>query len=379
MDNNGSYQNNFYNGDFYYGASGWNDYTLDDERRAKSIFSRFFLSLFIYTIVSNAVAIIAQVVVILTGGEAAPSILESTWFVWGVNVLAMYVIAFPVLYFIVRGMRSVARTKRTMKVSEFLMLLLVGEAFMYVGNVVGTFLNGIFGAFMGGEIENSTSELIESSPIWVILIVAVILGPIVEELIFRKLMMDKFGIYGDRMAIVVSAIAFGIFHGNFYQLFYATLLGLVLGYIYAKTSNILYPILLHMIINLWGSLVPMLMMDHIVNVEKFYNEYFDAMLEGGELAANLDIAPYYVSILLFGLYSMIQMGMVVAGIIIFFKKRKKIFVSDRCEVTIPKHRRAGVIMGNVGAILFMVISGLTMLLNIISPILERIAATAGQV
>jgi membrane protease YdiL (CAAX protease family) len=291
----------------------------------------------------------------------------------------MYVIAFPVLYFIVRGMLSVARTKRTMKVSEFLMLLLVGEAFMYVGNVVGTSLNGIFGAFMGGEIENSTSELIESSPIWVILIVAVILGPIVEELIFRKLMMDKFGIYGDRMAIVVSAIAFGIFHGNFYQLFYATLLGLVLGYIYAKTSNILYPILLHMIINLWGSLVPMLMMDHIVNVEKFYNEYFDAMLEGGELAANLDIAPYYVSVLLFGLYSMIQMGMVVAGLIIFFKKRKKIFVSDRCEVTIPKHRRAGVIMGNVGAILFMVISGLTMLLNIISPILERIAATAGQV
>ena len=375
MDNNGSYQ--FYNGDFYYGAGGWNDYTLDDERRAKSIFSRFFLSLFIYTIVANAVAIIAQVVVVLTGKDAAASILNSAWFVWGVNVLAMYVIAFPVLYLIVRGMRSVARTKRTMRASEFFVLLLVGEAFMYVGNIVGTFLNDIFGAFMGGEIENTTSELIESSPIWMILIVAVILGPIVEELIFRKLMMDKLGIYGDRMAIVVSSIAFGIFHGNFYQLFYATLLGLVLGYIYAKTSNIIYPILLHMIMNFWGSVVPMLMMDHINNVEKFYNEYYDAMLEGGELAAGLDIAPYYVSILLLGLYSIIQMGMVIAGLIIFFKKRRKIFVSDRCEVTIPKHRRAGVVMGNVGAILFAVIAGLTMLLNIVSPILEKLAAAAG--
>lgn len=374
MDNNDSYQ--FYNGDYYYGASGWNDYTLDDERRAKSIFSRFFLSLFIYTIVSNAVAIIAQVIVDLTCGEAAASILESTWFVWSANVIAMYVIAFPVLYFIVRGMRSVARMKKTMKASEFLALLLVGEAFMYVGNIVGTFLNDIFGSFMGGEIENSTSELIENSPIWIIIIVAVILGPIVEELIFRKLMMDKLGIYGDRMAIVVSAVAFGVFHGNFYQLFYATLLGLVLGYIYAKTSNILYPILLHMIMNFWGSVVPMLMMDHLTNIEKFYNEYYDAMLEGGELAAGLDIAPYYVSILLVGIYSMIQMGMVIAGLIIFFKKRKRIFVSDRCEVTIPKHRRAGVVMGNVGAILFAVIAGLTMLLNIISPILEKIT-TAG--
>ena len=101
---------------------------------------------------------------------------------------------------------------------------------MFVGNMIGSSLNGIIGTILGHEIKNSTSDLIETTPLWLVFLVVVIIGPIVEELMFRKLMIDRLGRYGDAVAITVSSIAFGLFHGNFYQFFYAAMLGFVLGY-----------------------------------------------------------------------------------------------------------------------------------------------------
>ncbi len=368
MDNNGFDQRTYYNPGGSFGEPSWDDFSIDDERRARSRFSRFFLSVFIYNIAANAVALITQIILIFAlGKDAAAELMNTTWFIWVMNIGCMYVISFPILYLIVRPMRSTVRTKRKMRASEFFILLLIGQAFMYVGNIVGTFLNDIISVFVGGEIENTTSELISESPLWIILLVVVVIGPIVEELIFRKLLMDKLGMYGDRIAIIVSAVSFGIFHGNLYQLFYATLLGLILAFIYSKTSNIIYPILMHMIINFWGSFVPMLFYDKL---ERFY-ELYDAMLEEGTILEE-NMAEFSQLILPIGFYSMLQMGMVIAGIILFFKMRRRIFVSDRCEIEIPKRKRGTVIVGNVGTILFIVFSGLTMLMNILNPLITRI-------
>ena len=45
---------------------------------------------------------------------------------------------------------------------------------------------------------------------------------------FRKLLIDRIVPFGQRVAVVVSGLAFGLFHGNFYQFFYAFSLGAVL-------------------------------------------------------------------------------------------------------------------------------------------------------
>ena len=57
--------------------------------------------------------------------------------------------------------------------------------------------------------------------------------------------------------------------------------------------------------------------------------------------------------------------MVVAGVVLFFKNRKRIFVSDRCEVCIPKERRGNVIFGNAGVILFLTVAGLLMIVSLL--------------
>ena len=367
MDNYG-YENQ---GSFFYSEPGWSSFTLDDERRAKSRFSRMFLALFFFTVAANAAAWIAQLVVlIIAGEEKALEIFDSYWYVWVMNIVAMYLVAFPIYFLIVRKMRKVDRMKSNMKISDFIVLFFISQAFTYVGSMIGSLFNNMFTAIFGEAPENVVEDMVVSSPVWIIILVTVIVAPIVEELMFRKLLIDRMSIYGDKLAIIVSAIAFGLFHGNFYQLFYATLIGFILGYIYTKTGNIIYPIAMHILFNLWGTLPARLLGD---SIDRYY-ELTELMATEGEAA--IDMAEYLSLTLLVGGYSMIQMGFVIVGVVFFIKRLRKTFISDRCEVSIPKARRAAVIIGNAGAILFIVITALTMIANIIMPLLNSAVAGA---
>lgn len=74
--------------------------------------------------------------------------------------------------------------------------------------------------------------------------------PIIEELIFRELMFRRLrDAYNTTTAMIISALAFAIFHGNITQGFYAFVLGLFLAYVYKKRESILLCILIHVIAN----------------------------------------------------------------------------------------------------------------------------------
>lgn len=100
-----------------------------------------------------------------------------------------------------------------------------------------------------------------------------LIGPIAEELLFRGLVLRILRPYGKQMAIFVSALFFGLFHGNIVQSPFAFLLGLVLGYITVEYS-IVWAIVLHIINNLVladlasraAPLLPEGVMDGILNV-----------------------------------------------------------------------------------------------------------------
>ena len=83
----------------------------------------------------------------------------------------------------------------------------------------------------------------------------VVLENRLEELVFRKCLLDRLGRYGEKTPLLFSALCFGLFHMNLYQFFYATALGLVFGYVYLRSGRLRYPVFLHMIINFMGSVV----------------------------------------------------------------------------------------------------------------------------
>ena len=77
----------------------------------------------------------------------------------------------------------------------------------------------------------------------------VVAAPIVEELVFRGAGFTLFAEYGERLAVVVTGVAFGLAHGLLEGLPIITAFGLGLGYLRARTGS-LYPcVLLHAIFN----------------------------------------------------------------------------------------------------------------------------------
>ncbi len=90
-----------------------------------------------------------------------------------------------------------------------------------------------------------------------LILLAVVMAPLFEEIVFRGIIMK--GLINKGMkpitAIIISAVVFGVVHGNPWQFVGAVLLGSVLGLVYYKTKSLLLPILLHAFNNLCSSIL----------------------------------------------------------------------------------------------------------------------------
>lgn len=92
-------------------------------------------------------------------------------------------------------------------------------------------------------------ELDHTYQIVIYFIYVAIIPALVEELLFRGTICKVLSVYGKGTAVVVSAVLFSLMHTNIEQALYTLVAGLLLGWIYVETKNILYPILLHFVNN----------------------------------------------------------------------------------------------------------------------------------
>ncbi|MCM1258707.1 MAG: CPBP family intramembrane metalloprotease [Roseburia sp.] len=99
-------------------------------------------------------------------------------------------------------------------------------------------------------------------PSLLLILYAVILGPIAEEFTFRGVTMAS----AKRAlpfwaANLLQAFLFGAFHMNMIQGIYAFALGLILGLICEKSGCIWYSVVLHMCFNFWGTFIAEIVTD----------------------------------------------------------------------------------------------------------------------
>jgi membrane protease YdiL (CAAX protease family) len=76
-----------------------------------------------------------------------------------------------------------------------------------------------------------------------------LLGPIVEELTFRGLGFRLLQRYGETAAILISGVAFGIWHGLVYALPILAAFGMGLGYLRSRTRSVFPGMILHACFN----------------------------------------------------------------------------------------------------------------------------------
>lgn len=85
---------------------------------------------------------------------------------------------------------------------------------------------------------------------WGAFLKVAVVAPVVEELIFRGLILQGFRRnYSPLVAVLMSALLFALFHLNPWQFPATFMLGLLLGWIMLRTNNILLAILGHSINN----------------------------------------------------------------------------------------------------------------------------------
>ncbi|MBQ8954805.1 MAG: CPBP family intramembrane metalloprotease, partial [Clostridia bacterium] len=94
---------------------------------------------------------------------------------------------------------------------------------------------------------------------WVMSAYAVLLAPLIEEYMYRGVLLEGLRRYGERFAVVSSAVIFGLAHGNLMQFLPAALIGWFLGYVRVKTGSLGVCMLLHALNNLTSILLEQLM------------------------------------------------------------------------------------------------------------------------
>lgn len=95
-------------------------------------------------------------------------------------------------------------------------------------------------------------KMINSPITFTVIVVTGIVGPLLEEFLFRGIVYSKFlRFFKERTAFYLSILVFAFFHtGGIFQILFAAIIGYFLMHIYRKYHNIRLSIMAHIIVNI---------------------------------------------------------------------------------------------------------------------------------
>ncbi len=171
--------------------------------------------------------------------------LSGTYMIVGVLVA----LAFLFLFFRKSGIaKTMFRSEQKMTPARF-----AGLACVFFGGQLvfqGAYMLMEAGLNLIGFTAESSMEMATAGSQTVsMFLYAGIIGPIVEELVYRGFAMRCLEKHGKMLAVIVSSILFGAMHGNLPQSVFAFFIGLILGYV-AIEYSIIWSIILHILNNM---------------------------------------------------------------------------------------------------------------------------------
>lgn len=266
------------------------------------------------------------------------------------NIIINYAIRvgllYPAMYLAIRKLPKFDIQKNKLGFGGFLAGICITYAVMVLCNIVGILINNFIGKFTGLGNVNPLIDAVSNISPAVQIVVITILAPICEELLFRKFIIDRVVNYGEVTAMLVSAMMFGLYHGNLAQFVYAFGIGIFFAFIYMRTGKIWYTIIFHMFVNGFSTTLTLILSSKI-NLSEFMNLYYSGDME----KYNQYIMEHLDVFATLGLFSMFVFLLVIAGIILMIVLHKK-FVFIHHEEEIPKGKRFSTAILNVGMLVF---------------------------
>lgn len=287
----------------------------------KKFFSKIGFNYLAYSIASILFLIILSNIIAVI----RPEILNNINIATIITAICNYVLPLPILLFLMRKLDSTEIKKNNLGFKTFLKYLCITFTLMWIGNITGTIITNLLSFTIQNDIANPIQNLINSTDLWLNLILISLIGPIFEEIIFRKILIDRTIKYGPLASILVSAIIFGLIHGNLNQFCYTVLVGGFFAYVYIKTGQIKYSIGLHIILNMLGSVLSMIVNNSAVNLSNAFN------------TTDLAILVFYFILILIalfvGIYTLVE----------YIQKKRKQKNSIDLKIIKPVSLNAGMI------------------------------------
>lgn len=302
-----------------------------------------------YLIATVAITLVQMVLgKIITGRN--PEALKQVNTILLISVASMYLFGFPLLAFLmIRFVPAKKVERHKIKPGEYVLAAVMCIGLAYLSNLAGNMITIFVGKIKGSPVENVMMNLTaEMSPV-IILLYMVIAAPILEELFFRKLIVERTIVYGDWIAILTSGLMFGLFHGNLNQFVYAMVIGMFLAYLYAKTGNLKITISLHMLFNFIGGFLSSQLIKAIDLVA-----YTEAAASGDYMSLVNVMQQNIWAWVGYLVFTLFVYGMMIAGTVIFivFLTTKR-FKFRKGEIELPKKLKYCVVFGNFGMLTFL--------------------------
>lgn len=185
-----------------------------------------------------------------------------TTFYMSLYQFVLYLILFGFIYYFLKNDVAYDFNKFKMIKSQWFAIIIIGYLYVLLGNFLSNFISSLLSSQLNIPMSESVNQMtivrmLNSNGVVFMVLSAVIIGPIVEELIFRK---SIFGlIKNQNVALVTSSLIFGAIHlisetslavALINGISYFTM-GAIFGYIYIKNDkNIIAPIAVHILVNL---------------------------------------------------------------------------------------------------------------------------------
>ena len=208
-------------------------------------------------------------------------------------------IAFGVLY---KKYRPLKRLDTQYENKSYYPLIFIPAMFAFAmwGSNITTCINYILQLLFGaGEIHNVMEAIAPSSfsAGVVTLIFTAFVAPIFEEIIYRHLLLRSLKPIGDTPAIIISALVFGLAHGNFDQFAYAFLSGIIFGLMAVRYDTIIPGMVLHLINNFFVTVITY--QKQLTGIGGLWDGLVDAAAALGNIIVNISyFAAPFVAVLL---------------------------------------------------------------------------------
>ena len=314
-------------------------------KSAKKVFSRIGLACCIMLAVSSALMILLLLLV----KNAFPQIAGKQWTVLSLSILSMQLAGMSLACLLLRKMPRFVTEPEQFGFGKFLKCIPICMFLAIAGNVIAILLNGLLGRLVGYRpVTTADTMAYTEIPFWLLLLLLAVIGPFMEELLFRKVLIDRMRGYGERLAVLTSAIMFGLMHGKLVQCIYAFLVGLLFGYVYLRSGSIWWSFGLHFTMNTFSGVLPIqLAKDPALR---------DLILGTSTGSAGVNTESFMEDplVMLFPVYALVLFALVIAGLVLLIKNIKRLHFSP-APLQVPKGRAFSSVWINLGMILFVIL------------------------